>query len=407
MTSKIKVRMLVSGFAISMFSALPVFAEDSNIYINGSLGLQNFDHDRNIKSEGAIILGIEKRYANQWGAEIFYMDSSPEGRNNSGDIDLTQFGIDGIYHFKSTSDQTERFQPYGAVGLGHAKFKNSLGTDDETQVRTGLGLRYLLNDHWSVKTDARLIYSGEAKALDTLVSVGLSYAFNSQLKKAAPVAAIEPEPELDTDGDGVRDANDQCSNTPAGVIVDSSGCALDSDQDSVVDHKDECLQTPTGATVDAKGCALDTDADGVADYKDNCPNTPAGRQVDEKGCKYVLTSTEEVTLKINFASNSNVVTAEHLSEIEKVANFLKKYSDVNTVIEGHTDDRGADSYNTVLSQGRAEAVMNILIDRYGIEADRVSALGYGESRPVTSNATKSGRLENRRVVAVMKAQISN
>ncbi len=103
---------------------------------------------------------------------------------------------------------------------------------------------------------------------------------------------------------------------------------------------------------------------------------------------------------------SDVVTEQHFGEIEKVANFLNKYSEVNTVIEGHTDDRGTDAYNTNRSRRRAEAVMTILIERFSIAADRVSALEYGEARPIESNDIKAGRLANRRAVAVMMTQVS-
>jgi OOP family OmpA-OmpF porin len=426
--SNLKTSLLVSTLVAVISGAVPVFADGSNTYINGSLGIQDFDNDRQLKSEQLISIGLEHRYSNGWGAEIFWIDSSPSGRNSTGDVDLTQYGIDGLYYFKADENNVhDAIQPYGAVGLGHADFKNSVRTDKETQLRAGLGVRMILSDHWSAKADARLIYSGEARALDNTFTVGLSYAFNHQNKKAAPAdddndgvidvndncpttpAGVKVDSTgcaLDTDGDGVPNYTDNCPTTPAGTEVDSKGCALDSDNDGVADYMDSCPNSPAGVTVDAKGCVLDSDNDGVADYKDNCLATPAGRAVDANGCKYVLTSSEEVTLKINFASNSNEITQDYYAEIEKVANFLRKYAEVNTVIEGHTDNRGADAYNTSLSKGRAEAVMTVLIEHFAIEADRVSALGYGEARPIASNDTKAGRLENRRVVAVMKAEVS-
>lgn len=456
--SNLKTSLLVSTLAATIFGAVPVFADGSNTYINGSLGRQDFDNDRQLKTEQLISIGLEHRYNNGWGAEIFWIDSSPSGLNNTGDIDLTQYGIDGLYYFKSDeSNAHDAIQPYGALGLGHADFKSTARTDKETQLRAGLGVRVILSDHWSAKADARLIYSEEARALDNTLTVGLSYAFSNQNKKIPPAdgdkdgvidvndscpttpAGVKVDSTgcaLDTDGDGIPNYEDNCPGTPAGTAVDSKGCALDSDNDGVADFKDSCPNspagsqvdatgcgldsdddgvaddkdmcptTPAGVAVDAKGCALDSDNDGVADYKDNCLTTPAGRAVDANGCKFILTSTEEVTLKINFASNSNVITQEHYAEIEKVASFLNKYGEVNTVIEGHTDNRGADAYNTNLSKGRAEAVMTILIERFGIAADRVSALGYGEARPIATNDTKAGRLANRRVVAVMKAEVS-
>ena len=96
--------------------------------------------------------------------------------------------------------------------------------------------------------------------------------------------------QLDTDGDGVIDDDDQCPNTPVGAIVDSAGCAqsqLDADGDGVANSIDQCPNTPTFETADAQGCSpsqKDTDSDGVSNAIDECPATPAGAVVDAQGC---------------------------------------------------------------------------------------------------------------------------
>ena len=360
----------VSLLAIS--SIAPVVAQEgNNFYINPAIGVQNFSSARELRNEEFLSLGLEYRYGEHWASEINLMDSSPDLSGGNNDIDLTQYGIDGIYYFKGLIDPAiEKFEPYAVLGLGHAEFDGGSNTENETQTRLGLGVRYLLSDHWSLKADTRLVYGLDDDTRDSLVMLGVSYAFNKQ-GKAKPVAPVV----VDSDGDGVSDANDRCPSTPAGV------------------------------TVDANGCALDSDRDGVADYKDKCPNTPAGRQVDENGCKYVLKHTEEITLKVNFSSNSSVVKDSFLPEIEAVANFMKKYGAVTTVIEGYTDSTGAEDYNQALSQRRANAVMEILINRFNIAANRLTAVGYGEVRPVAVNDTNAGRLANRRVVAVSKAEV--
>ena len=89
-----------------------------------------------------------------------------------------------------------------------------------------------------------------------------------------------------------------------------------------------------------------------------------------------------------------------------MANFLKKYPEVSTVIEGHTSSRGADAYNIELSKARAEAIKTVLIERFGIDTGRISTLGYGEARPIATNDTEAGRLANRRVIAVIQTEVS-
>ncbi len=89
-----------------------------------------------------------------------------------------------------------------------------------------------------------------------------------------------------------------------------------------------------------------------------------------------------------------------LQAIDKLANFLKKNPGKGVLIEGHTDSVGKEEFNMLLSQRRAEAVRNALLER-GISAERITTKGYGESYPVASNGTAEGRQLNRRVDVVV------
>lgn len=82
--------------------------------------------------------------------------------------------------------------------------------------------------------------------------------------------------------------------------------------------------------------------------------------------------------------------------LSKIAAFLRENPKRNVLVEGHTDDRGGDSYNMQLSESRANSVRSALLMQ-GIDANRILARGYGESRPIESNATETGRQKNRRV----------
>ncbi|MFA7553384.1 MAG: OmpA family protein [Spongiibacteraceae bacterium] len=371
-----KIISVAIGLATALTAAASVVAaEKTNVYINPAIGMQSFDNQRNLDDEKFISLGLEYRFGPNWAVELNGMDSSPDVERSNNDVDLTQYGIDGIYYFAERDyfNVPNKFEPYGVVGLGHAEFDARSNTENETQGRVGLGLRYLLSDHWSIKADTRLMYGFDDDSIDKLVMLGVSYAFNPQGKKSV---VSKPEPvAMDSDGDGVIDSNDRCPSTPAGVAVDASGCALDSDND------------------------------GVADYKDQCPDTPAGRKVDEQGCKYTLTSTEEIALNITFANNSSVVSEQFMPKIEAVAEFMKKYGATEAVVEGDTDNTGSEAYNQALSQRRADAVVGVLVNRFGIAAERLRSVGHGESRPIADNNTAEGRKANRRVTAVIKAEV--
>ena len=96
--------------------------------------------------------------------------------------------------------------------------------------------------------------------------------------------------EIDDDSDGVPNSNDACPSTPAGETVNTNGCSdteLDGDLDGIKDAYDACPSTSLGLTVDAAGCAdsqRDGDNDGLSDDVDQCPSTPAGSPVDGYGC---------------------------------------------------------------------------------------------------------------------------
>ena len=81
---------------------------------------------------------------------------------------------------------------------------------------------------------------------------------------------------------------------------------------------------------------------------------------------------------------------------------MKTYPNTNAIIEGHTDNVGKEAYNVRLSKARADSVKQYLVDKFGIDATTVEAVGYGPSRPVADNSTPEGKQKNRRVDAVLE-----
>ena len=199
--------------------------------------------------------------------------------------------------------------------------------------------------------------------------------------------------ELDGDGDGVVDALDRCPTTPAGRVVNAQGCELDGDGDGVVDALDRCPTTPAGRAVNAQGCELDSDGDGVLDAADACPGTPAGTAVDEKGCALP----KIVALEgVNFDNDEDVLRPDSLAILEAATATLKRNPSIKVEVAGHTDSRGTSEHNLDLSNRRAKAVMDYFIG-HGVAAERLSAKGYGETQPVANNYLEEGRMKNRRV----------
>src|SRR5690606_8574996 len=111
-----------------------------------------------------------------------------------------------------------------------------------------------------------------------------------------------------------------------------------------------------------------------------------------------------VELDVKFDFDKAVVKQESQPDIRALADFMSQYPSTSTVVEGHTDSVGTDAYNQSLSERRANAVRDVLVNQYGVGASRVSSVGYGESRPVADNATAEGRAINRRVEAEVEAR---
>lgn len=351
--------------------ATPAFAESKvgQVSINPFVGYSVQDSKRELNDGVAYGINGEFRATENWATRLFYVEAGTENEGVAGQsdnsVDYMRYGFDALYYFMPES----AVQPYLLAGIGNGEYES----DNETQLNFGAGVRYFLSQALSVNGELKMSHSADDDLDDGLVSLGVAYAFGGSKAKAAP-APVAAAP-VDSDGDGVIDANDKCPGTPAGV------------------------------TVDANGCELDSDRDGVVDSKDACPGTPAGTKVDARGCVPKKATIETIKLNILFATNSDVVTEQYQGEVKRVADFLKSYQDVSVEIEGHTDAQGADAYNQALSQRRADSVKKALVTRYGIAAERVKAIGYGESRPVASNDTAAGRAENRRVVAVMQKEI--
>jgi OmpA-OmpF porin, OOP family len=116
--------------------------------------------------------------------------------------------------------------------------------------------------------------------------------------------------------------------------------------------------------------------------------------------------TVSITLNVEFDSDKADIKAKYHDEIKKVADFMKKYPDLNAVIEGHTDSTHTAVYNQKLSERRAISVREYLIKNFGIKESRIKAVGYGEEKPIADNKTEAGKQKNRRVVAVLSKVIS-
>ncbi len=323
--------------------------------------------------------------------------------------------------------QPEAVAPFVILG-GGGLFENTAGggTVSSPYVNYGVGL-FLPNPFFSdalIRLEARyqrVFHDSNAAGCLTLpcakqdledLRFNIGMQFGSDFDTPPVVAApAPPPPPPDGDRDGVLDALDACPGTPLGTVVDANGCPppapvrlADADNDGVPDSFDQCPNTAPGTVVDEKGCvlpapapvaapAVDSDGDGVLDNADQCANTPREFQVDEVGCVKVATL---VLDNVAFATGSAKLTGAGFAALNSVADSLKAHPSLVVEVGGHTDSVGGAAFNLKLSQKRANAVRDYLIAQ-GVTAARLTAEGYGLTRPIADNKTDEGRARNRRV----------
>jgi len=354
-----------------------------------------FDGRQDLDNAPLYSLGFGYNYTDALSVENVLQFIDTESEKTGENVDGYIFRFDGLYHFMTD----KRLVPYAAAGIGLISINGDARESNTNGLfNYGGGIKYSLNESLALRGDVRHLLDFDGTNSNLSYTVGITYLFGRR-------GGQMPQSQADSDGDGVSDDADACPGTPHGVTVDSRGCPRDSDGDGVNDYLDKCPDTPSGAPVDKSGCPLDSDGDGVYDYLDRCPGTPAGIKVDSSGCPVPIKEKVSIELNVEFDFDRAVVRNIYEGQIRKVANFLEAYPGTIAVIEGHTDSKGSEQYNMKLSQRRAESVVKVLAE-HGIDASRLRAVGYGESRPVADNSTEEGRQRNRRVVAVITTVVS-
>jgi len=103
------------------------------------------------------------------------------------------------------------------------------------------------------------------------------------------------------------------------------------------------------------------------------------------------------TAQVDFARDKKALSASSAEQLQPIINHLNEYPEATIVVVGHTDSRGAESFNQKLSEQRAEAVSTFLMKEYSIASERITTMGKGELEPIATNSTKEGQAQNRRV----------
>lgn len=336
-----KLKSLTIALAIAATSTTGFAAEKEGFYIGvfGDYYDASWiatDYSKYARTGYATGMGAELgyRFSDNWGARLEYVDENVDIESlvtgDKYDHDMERYGIDLLYHFSGGPF-------YGLVGVKEIDVYTK-----DTYGNIGLGYQHFLTDGLSLNVEASYYGGFDHGESDFNSKFGVSYLFGQSsvsepVEPAPTVVPVAVEP-VDSDGDNIPDADDQCANTPMTDAVDGTGCTL---------------------------------------YED--------REVSK-------------TLLITFPNNTSKVSQQYLDDIDAAAAFLKEHPGTDVVLEGHSSSVGKADYNKWLSKKRADAVAKKLIED-GIDPMRLTTVGLGEERLKNPANTPEAHAENRRVEA--------
>jgi outer membrane protein OmpA-like peptidoglycan-associated protein len=396
-------------------SANTTFAADEDLFQRapwfGTLGVNYYHLEGDVEAKPGIgLFGKLGHSLNAWWdveGSIHYMPSL-DGRDAdklnhtakpfNGSTWALRLGADALLHLRMAHDR--RFDPFLKAGPSVTFYGDEM-ENGKTQfgVFGGGGMFYHFNDSWALRGDASVGLQGKDWEFTGLVELGVTYRFGAE-RFVPPEFLVDAGPgDIDSDGEGLTDHEEINVYGTDPFNPDTDGDGL-TDYEEVHSRKTDPLNPDSdfdGLTDGAEVLVYktdplnpDTDGGGVSD----------GHEVIEDGTNPLdpADDLQKFTLLIEFDYDKSFIRPQYYQDLEPVLKVLRRDPNATVRVEGHADKRAKSSraYNQRLSERRARAVADYLIENSGISADRVTAVGYGFDRPVRPNDTEENMQHNRR-----------
>ena len=389
--------------------------ESSRWYISPGIGMMFFEGNQAVDDGLNMVLRGGYDINEWWSAEAgasWAPNITSQGGNDIKSQNVFGFFLDGLYHF----DRFERFDPYLAAGYGYYRAKERAFCEGSEHIitgpRAGAGIFYHFNERVSLRLDGRAFMAmDQSSECMFTTDLGLAYRFGGGGEgggvEAVPAAVLAGVAK-DSDGDGLNDDLEaELGTDPFNKDTDGDGLTdgeeyltyktdplnPDSDFDGLTDGQ-EVLKYKTNPL------ERDTDKGGVAD----------GHEVIEDKTDPLDPSDDLMLFEVNiqFDYDTTIIQPKYFAEIDQILRVLNRKSDSTAVIEGHADrrTRSNQKYNQDLSERRAQAVLSYMAGK-GVDAGRMSAMGYGFSRPKVQPDLVNGNPENRRVEIYIRGAGTN
>lgn len=323
-----------------------------SVELSPFVGFNAFENRQNLKDMPVYGGRVGYNFTNQLGVEWTgeyirsYVNDKNQLFNKEGQftsptdgVNITMYHLDLLYHFMPEG----KLNPFITAGYGAAFYNPSINSRNMSDVDFGVGVKYWVADNIALRLDVRdnLIVDDQISNIET--TAGIVFRFGGKRAPAPAPTSV---------------AMNEAAPPPAPPVIAEE-----------TPPKTENVVTPV-------------------------VQVPAAEPTPEK-MKYC------VSLNIEYDIKSADIRPQYRDEVARVGDFLSKYPTTSAVIEGYADEVGTDDYNMQLSQRRAASVVQYLIDNFGIAPTRLSAKGYGKSRPIADNGTDAGKQKNRRIDAII------
>ncbi|MBA6346945.1 MULTISPECIES: OmpA family protein [unclassified Colwellia] len=318
-------------------------------YIKSDTNKENNIDWQQIEAGKSLGIDLQKIINERWDIRLELAKTRYDIENGNDKDYGTRAGIDAIYKVEDSSFY---------LFTGVKRFNN---VKSYNAANVGAGYNLQINDRFSLYSEAAVYRDLDYGQTDQGIKLGVKYTFGDVKKSPVVNKAVVNKPVMET----------MKSTTP----------------------------------VVKKVMMVDTDNDGVSDNNDRCANTPANVKVDSQGCSLYSEKSVEIKLNVIFENNSSLVKPAMVDDVQRLADFMKEYQNTSVVIEGHSSASGSEEYNLMLSQKRADTIKGLLINKFSIDASRLSAKGFGETQLIAKGTSPADNSVNRRVVAKIETVV--
>lgn len=373
-----------------------------------------YTYESKQKIETGPVVGARLGYnlTENWALEAILDYAWADKTNGPGHAEKLRYGGDVLYNFWPKKSLV----PYLAAGFGGMDLKDGgAKTTGRAVFNYGAGVKWFMVDDIALRADVRgLNYTINRETMTNVqYTLGLHFVLGPakaapaplpppvqevEKPKAAPVVVVPPPaPRANlTAAPGSVEAGKTV--TLSWDSQNASGCEIQPGIGPVGPQGSRTV-TPSADTAYTLVCKGEGgSADSSARVAVVPP--PVVEAATEKASAVAAGS--RLNLHIQFDTGKSVIKKQYYGELKEVGEGMNAQKSLVGVIEGHTDSVGSDASNMALSQRRAKAVRDYIVKNFKVDGKRLTAKGYGETRPVADNATAAGRAQNRRIEAVFQ-----